>query len=44
MKGFGRILMTVVVVALALALIYMASGFLRNVWPSWWDWILSKLP
>ena len=37
MKNFGRVLMTVAVIALALALIYMASGFLRNVWPSWWQ-------
>lgn len=44
MKSLGRVFTTIIIIVLVLAMIWMSRGFFQNVWPSWWGWILDKLP
>ncbi len=44
MKLLRQAFMMVVAIVVVLVLIWIARGFLNNVVPGWWAWLLSKLP
>jgi hypothetical protein len=44
MRLLRQILMMAVAIVVVLVLIWIARGFLNNVVPGWWQWILDKLP
>ncbi len=44
MKLLKQALMMAAAIVVVLVLIWLAKGFLNNVVPGWWAWLLEQLP